>query len=163
MERQRHPNRYYKSFYERAPIGLYTTDVTTGEFIMVNPAAAKMLGFNNPKELLESNLKSTDFYDVKTRKSFIGAIKKCGEVHEFEIQLTLPQTGKKIWVQASGTFCEDNECIQGSITDITARKEMEKEIEQLRESSIIMLEKINQQAKGRLARMNEETLYSRRS
>ncbi len=163
MEKQKHPSRYYKSFYERAPIGFYTTDVMTGEFIMLNSACAKMLGFNTPKELLDQKTKSTEFYDAKTRKTLIRDVRKSGGVCDYELQIFVPNTQKTLWVSVSATFCEDNECLQGSITDISKRKQLEQEIEEMKQTSIIMLSKIKEQAKGRLAKIDQEYSKSRSS
>ena len=155
-------NHYYKSFYDNSPIGFYTTDIQTGEFIMVNPACARILGYDNPKELLSSGIKSLAFYDKKARDLFIERAKNSG-IADYEMQICVPGRKEKIWVSISATLCEGGECLQGSITDITQQKKMEEEIEDLRQSSIKTLKEIKKQAKHRLEKVNEELSFCARA
>ena len=106
----------YKEFYDEAPIALIRTDLETGKFLMANKMAAKLLGFDNVPELLESGC-SKDYYSEKDRAQLISTMRKLGEVKGYELQLSIQD--EEIWVSADMHINCGGSCIEGSLTDIT--------------------------------------------
>lgn len=112
--------------WESIPVGIYQTRIEDGTFVMINPYGAKMLGFNNPDEVI-GKVKSSDFYCNERRQELLDILERDGEISDFEICLNIPKKGK-IWVCATAKLVEEDGVIEGSLTDITKRKIMEEEI-----------------------------------
>jgi len=150
------PEKYYKSFYDNSPIGFYTTNLENGDFLMANTAAARILGCKTVEELLSR--KSTDFYSHVARDFLIEQVKEFNKVSDYEVEIKLPTTGDKKWVSISAIRCAHGECLQGSITDISSRKDMEKELDMIKQSSMNLLKKIEKQAQDKIKKIDEEAL-----
>lgn len=118
---------FYRNFYNTAPIGFYTTCIRSGKFLRANPTCIKMLGFSTMEEL-RAGCKSTELYPPEDRERLLSRIQREGIVTDFEIQLNLPN-GRKMWVLLSARHCKQGGCIEGSVIDITDKKEMQAELE----------------------------------
>lgn len=129
----------YRQFYLTAPIGFFTTNTTTGEFLMVNPACVSVLGCESFEDL-KSNYKSAlDLYSSEERTKFIDAIKEKKVVTDFETVFKL-KDGREINVLLSGRFCRNEDCIEGAIVDITETTKLSEELRKLREETLTMTE-----------------------
>jgi len=137
----------YKRFFDLAPCGFYQTDIQTGQFLKANEFMAHFLGYNNTEELLER--KSTDFYSAEKRESLIEKIKEDGIVLDLEVEVTL-LTGSKKWAILTCRVCEDGDCLEGSIIDITYRKKIQMELDTYKEKDIEMLKGIQYSVQDRL-------------
>jgi PAS domain S-box-containing protein len=138
----------YKDFYETAPIGFYRTCLKTGKFLMVNPACLKMLGYDSLEELQKS-IKATDLYPKSVRKELIEKVAKYGQVTDFEIKMHLP-SGEEKWVMVSAHFCKDSPCLEGSLTDITSNKELEKKVIALQRNELGEMNTLKKDIKARI-------------
>lgn len=132
----------YQRFCEEAPVGLYISRQSDGLILYINPAGAHLLGFNTPEEVIGKKKKG-DFYDEAVREKLIRQVKEKGRVTDFEIVLTQPDGTQRTVI---ATARNGNERILGSLTDITDRKELER---QLKEASAMRLGEISEQAKAR--------------
>lgn len=108
----------YKNFFEHAPIGLVRSDLETGEFLLANEYAARLLGFENADDMME-NGHSRDFYPDHDRERLIRELRKNGFVNSYEIELTIPRTGEVIWISATFHLNCGGSCIEGCLKDIT--------------------------------------------
>ena len=75
----------YKNFFEHAPIGLVRTDLETGDFLLANDYAARLLGFENADDMMK-NGHSRDFYSDIERGMLIRELRKTGAVNSYEIE-----------------------------------------------------------------------------
>jgi len=113
----------YKDMVENSLIGVYTTNVD-GELIFINKAFCKILGYDNPEEIKQINVK--DLYPTKElREQFIHEIKKHHQLSNYELVLQT-KTGNRLNVTLSATLSEDE--ISGMMMDITQIKEYEAQI-----------------------------------
>jgi PAS domain S-box-containing protein len=128
LEEENKKLRKFRKFFESAPIGFYRTSLKDGSFLMANPTCVKMLGFNSFEEM-RTKVRASDLYPAEERQKFLEAIRKEGGVGDYEIVITLLD-GREMNVLISGTVCEKEDCIEGSITDITDKKLMQLELEE---------------------------------
>ena len=142
----------YRSIYDNAVEGLYQS-IPKGIFISVNPAFARMLGYESPDELLSSISDIANQYYVNTedRDLFRQILKEKGSVQFFEFKAQC-KDGSHIWVSNSTRVIYDQDGniarYEGHVTDITARKRAEEEKIKLEEQ---YLQAQKMESVGRLA------------
>ncbi len=116
----------YKSFFVNAVEGLFQSTMS-GKFITVNPALAKMLGYDGPEDMISmlQDLKSQLYVNPADRDRLVAILKEKGAVTDFETQFRC-KDGNSKWINlavrevrgADGKLCY----IEGLNIDITARK-----------------------------------------
>lgn len=127
----------YRTIFEKAVDGIYQTS-PDGRFIAANPALARILGYSSPQVLLESTFDiRTQFYlDPGRRDEFVRLIAETGEVAAFESQIRR-RDGAIIWVsETARAVPRENGTVafyEGTLTDITGRKQAEDALKASRE------------------------------
>ena len=126
----------YRQIFENAVEGFFQS-TPEGRFINVNPAFAKMFGYEDAEELLEAitDIRSQFYYCASDGDRFKRAVNKHGEVRNFECQARC-KDGSPIWI-CNNTRCYFNEAgevvrYEGTVTDIQQRKIAQLEQERLR-------------------------------
>jgi len=123
----------YINIFNNAIEGIFKTS-PEGKFETVNPAMAKMLGYNTAEELIESitNIQKQLYVNPKKRKQLITLLEKYGEVKNFEFQV-YRKDKRKIWVSINAkAFVGKNskiENIEGLAQEITMKKLSEIELQ----------------------------------
>lgn len=118
----------FRSLVENLNVGVYRNTIDPeGYFIQVNPALARMFGYDSTQEIMD--IKVIDLYmDPQQRKLFLQDLKQEGSVISREILLK-KKDKTPIWVSVSAKahYNEDGsiEWIDGMIEDITHRKNAE--------------------------------------
>ena len=135
----------YRKFFDEAPVGLYVTRATDGMFLQINSFGAKLLGYDQPEDLIDK-VKSTDFYDDSIRQELIQELKEKKSITDFEI-LFHTKDGRDVWVSATAKNGSDR--IYGSFTDISERKALEFELENMKQHSMNTLAEIAHSAKAK--------------
>jgi len=120
----------YRSLYENAVEGIFQSS-RDGRILNANPAIVRMLGYDSLDELLCS-LENSDggwFIEPERCWEFSQILKEKGRASDFEMQLHR-KDGSKIWVSISAQAAYDSmgrvHHIDGSLLDISERKEKEK-------------------------------------
>ncbi|MGI6453030.1 MAG: response regulator [Syntrophomonadaceae bacterium] len=107
----------YRSIFENATEGIFRISCD-GHYLMVNPAMAHILGYDKPEELLTLT-SDTDYQDILN-----GKMRKNGYEHQVN-----RRDGTVIWVSENVRAVIDDTgntlYYEGTITDITQRKEAE--------------------------------------
>lgn len=117
----------FQDLYENSVDGLFKCD-ESGAFLHANPAMAKMLGFDDPKEIIKSDwvFKNDFFYNPDDIKPLFQKLREQGSVNEYELQL-VNRYGEPFWASLSFRIDDDNpkkvEQFEGSIRDISIRKQ----------------------------------------
>jgi len=119
----------YRSIFENALEGMFQTTVE-GRFISVNPALARILGYDSPQEVIDS-IKSIA-YDLcvhpERRAEMQKLLEAGGFVRGFENQIR-KKDGSIIWISISGrAVCNESGralYYEGTTEDITQRREAE--------------------------------------
>lgn len=121
----------FRSLVENLNVGVYrNTNDIVGHFIQVNPAFARMFGYNSVSEIMQ--IKVSDlYYNPQERKLFVEEINQNGSVLNKELHLK-KKNNNTIYVsvsaQAHYNKNGDIDWIDGIIEDITLQKQAEDEL-----------------------------------
>ncbi|MBI5826025.1 MAG: PAS domain S-box protein [Chloroflexi bacterium] len=128
----------YRVIFENSLEGIFQSR-PAGQFITVNPALARMWGYDSPEDLLASvtDIAHQVYFNPETRAEHMQVLKQQGgNLTGFEYQARR-KDGSVIWVSESvrSALSADGslEYYEGTVEDISARKQAE---EQLRLSQI---------------------------
>ena len=129
--------RKYRLLFENAIEGIYQVS-PEGRFISANPAAARILGYESPEELISTitDVGSQIYVFSENREKAVESLKKDGFVKNFEVQFR-HKNGSIVWVILNAHCIRDNQGSilyhEGTIQDITERKRAEDELAKYRE------------------------------
>lgn len=123
----------YRQLVQKAPIGIFKTTIN-GEFKMVNPSVAEILGFDGVEELYNhyKDLAEDLYVDSNRRDVFLKKLTKNGEVKTFEYR-AYDKKNNVVWIEMNAriSFGEkegDKFMVEGFVVDITERKKNEAKI-----------------------------------
>ena len=119
----------FRGMIEGLPIGIYRT-TPEGEIIAANEALLALLGYAEKEKLLSSNVR--DFYvDVADRKRWKKEIEEQGILRGLQVLLRRPD-GTSFWAEDNARIVRDEQgqilYYEGSLTDISERKQAEQAI-----------------------------------
>lgn len=122
----------FRSIFENAIHGIYQTS-KDGNYLNVNPALARIYGYDTPSCLLQdiSDIDSQLYVDKGKRAEFIALMDRHGQVENFEARV-YRRNGDIIWISENSREVRDGKgnlmYYEGTVEDITARKAMETEL-----------------------------------
>ena len=122
----------YRSIFENALEGIFQSS-PEGRFINVNPALAKIYGYDSPTEMIESitDIREQLYVDPEKRTEFKELLDKQGKVKEFEYRCYC-KDGRIVWVQIDARAVKDSHdqllYYEGMVQDITDRKGREDDL-----------------------------------
>ena len=120
----------YRSMFENAAEGIYQT-TPQGDVLAINPAAARILGFSSPEQILTgTGRKAYGYVDPKRLGEFMRLVEERNGVNGFESEVFRPD-GSKVWVSENVRVVrggsEEILFFEGTLADITERKRAEAE------------------------------------
>ena len=123
----------YRLIFEEAIVGMYQS-TPDGRLLSVNPAMARMFGFDSPEELIACtrDIHSQLYVDPTRREEFKRLLRERGVVRHFELQVHR-KDGNKIWVWTNAQAVREGNTIvryEGTFEDITDRKLLEDQLYQ---------------------------------
>ncbi|MBF0482472.1 MAG: PAS domain S-box protein [Desulfovibrionaceae bacterium] len=127
----------YRGIFENAVEGLFQSTME-GAFLNVNPALARMLGFDSTDELLAAvnDLGRQLYVDPLDREELLDILTKRGTVKGFETQF-LRSDGSRVSVLVNARLVRGERgeiaYIEGSNLDISRRKQAEETVRRLNE------------------------------
>ncbi|MBN1662982.1 MAG: transporter substrate-binding domain-containing protein [Deltaproteobacteria bacterium] len=122
----------YRDIFENAAMGIYQS-TPAGRFQSANPAFAKLFGYDTPEDLMENinDIQYDVYVNPDERLRFKKLFAEEGEVRGFEAQFKR-RDGSLFWISIHGKAVYDDKgdilYYEGTVEDITARKEAEKEL-----------------------------------
>jgi diguanylate cyclase (GGDEF)-like protein/PAS domain S-box-containing protein len=132
-EALREAERRYRSIFENAIEGIYQSTPNDG-YLAVNPALARMYGYDSPQQLI-STLRDIDhqvYVDPQRRLEFKRLMSKHGVVTNFESRVHR-RNGEIIWISENARAVYNSEgtllFFEGTVEAITERKLHEAEIQ----------------------------------
>jgi PAS domain S-box-containing protein len=129
----------YRSIFENALEGLYVS-TPEGGFISVNPALARMLGYDSTQELMEAvkDIGRQIYVDQGRRAEFFRLIEPCDEIIDFESEI-YRRDGSTCWVSESARVVRDAagrvDHFEGVATNITQRREAERTLREAKDAA----------------------------
>jgi PAS domain S-box-containing protein len=127
----------FHSIFENAVEGIYQSTLD-GRFLSVNPAMARMYGFETPEALMEhiTDISRQVYVNASDREAFAHLFKTQGRVHGFEYQV-YRQDGETFWVSENARAVKDQNgtimYFEGTIQDISERKQAQEELHRAKE------------------------------
>ncbi|NHJ48375.1 MAG: PAS domain S-box protein [Asgard group archaeon] len=110
----------YQDLFENALVGMFRSDIKTGEILEANENMAKI--FNCPSLEEFKQFSAKQFYpDEESRDVFLSALRNGGFVKGYQMQLKT-QDKKFIWVNLSGKIYPNKGYLEGVMIDITEQK-----------------------------------------
>ncbi|HIL29262.1 MAG TPA: PAS domain-containing sensor histidine kinase [Micavibrio sp.] len=128
----REAEKKYRTIVENAAGGIYQM-TPEGRYISANPAMARILGYDNPGELLReiSNAHQQIYAAPDKRLAFISDIESAERLDSKEFEIVC-KDGKRIWVNENARAVKDDEgnmlYVEGSLEDVTSRRKAEEDI-----------------------------------
>ena len=127
---RRRAERRYEMLFARNLAGVFRSTLD-GQLLEANEAMARIFGYDSPAELLQVKTPSL-YFDVESRDALIREIRQRGEIQNFEEKLRR-RDGDPVWVLLNEQIVRDEDLgidvLEGTVIDITGRKEAEKQIE----------------------------------
>src|SRR5207244_1506639 len=120
-----------------------------GRYLSVNPAGARMLGYDSPEELIASatNIERQLYVNPERRAEFKRLMEERGIVQEIEIEM-YRKDHKKVWISESARAVRDGSgtvlYYEGVAEDITERKRAEERLKQ----ALVDLQKSHEELKS---------------
>ncbi|MBE9114699.1 PAS domain S-box protein [Lusitaniella coriacea LEGE 07157] len=138
----------YRSIFENAAEGIFQI-TQQGRYLSVNPALARMYGYESPEMLIERLPNIQQLYVNPTGwAEFILVMEKEGAVSNLEYQVRR-RDGTQIWVSENARAVKDETgqllYYEGTIEDITRRKEAEAALQEKEQYLRLVLDNIPQQ------------------
>jgi len=118
--------RRYQNLFDDVPVGLFRFG-RDGTIVDANPALMEMLGYPDRESL--SAVKALNFFaNAEERHRLLNALKLSGIIRLFDAQF-YRRDGKIIWAEVNARVIRNDQdkviCYEGSLEDITTRKEAE--------------------------------------
>ena len=127
QEALRQAEEKYRNIFEQSLDGIFQS-TPEGQFITVNPALARILGYESPEDLISNitNIAYQVYEKPGQREEFIQLMDEYGEEEAFEFQ-AYRKDGSIIWVQENVRTVRDADgnvqYYEGTIKDITEQKQ----------------------------------------
>ncbi|GEM_PF-638356 len=132
-EARRIAEQKYRDIVEHALEGIYQSS-PDGTFLSVNPAMARIFGYVSPLEMmtLVRDIPTQIYVDPEERRRFLELLNQNGSVHAYEYEARR-KDGTHIWVACNARVVRNSDggiaYYEGSITDITERKQTQQILE----------------------------------
>lgn len=142
----REAERRYQSIFENAVEGIFQTS-PDGEYLNVNPALARMYGYDSPKSLI---IELTDigqqlYVNSDTRREFKNIMDEHDVVSGFEAEI-YRRDGSTIWIRehARAVRDKDGELLyyEGTVQDVTAQRRDKAKITALNQTLELRLKRL---------------------
>ena len=127
----------YRSIFENSISGIFQT-TSEGRYLNVNPAMARIYGYDSPEDMIETvtNIAAQIYVNPHNRAGLLQRLGSGEQVTNFEAQ-NYRKDGSTIWVSTNMQAIRDENgnllYYEGILDDITLRKQMEAENRQVRE------------------------------
>jgi two-component system cell cycle sensor histidine kinase/response regulator CckA len=124
----------YRAIFENSLVGIFQS-TPEGRYIRVNPAFARIYGFESPEDAISSvsDIGTQVFVDTEDRKRCLAILKETGVLERFETR-TRRKDGSIIWTAINSRIVRDAEgrtlFIEGVVDDITEQVEAQEKLKQ---------------------------------
>lgn len=128
----------YRTIVENAAGGIYQVN-TAGRILSANPALARILGFNTPRDVMEGVPDMGKIYtDPRDRLRYEHELETFGFIRNHEVTITR-RDGQVIWISENARAVKDDDgrllFFEGSVEDVTQRKLSEQALKEAKMQS----------------------------
>ncbi len=137
----------YRSIFENAIEGIFQT-TPSGSYLNVNPALAKMYGYDSPQDLINglTAIGNQLYVDTTRRGDFVRIMQEHGSVRCFEAEI-YRKDGSTMWISENARAVRDDQgniqYFEGMVEDITERKRLETELHASEQSLSALINNID--------------------
>ncbi len=134
-DRLRESEEKYRSLFENVSEGIFVAQID-GQFLDVNPALARVLGYATPAEFLRAHYEEPvwPFFNRDEQERFLGALAAHGQVSYLQLRM-MRRDGEAIWVEVNARACTEGRTpavmVEGTLSDITERRRILDELRYL--------------------------------
>ena len=129
--------RRYRLLFERNLSGIFRCS-REGNFLDCNEAAARILGYNSPEDLIGRPATEVFFDPADKQAADQRMEQEGGSVHALEMKVRR-RDGSPVWVMSNISLIQASEgespIVEGTFIDITSRKLMEEELRKSKEAA----------------------------
>jgi PAS domain S-box-containing protein len=153
----REAEREYRGIFDNAIFGIFRS-TPAGRYLSVNPAMARILGYDSAEEMIAtlSDISLQMYVDPKRRDEFVLMMDRLGVIQNFECEV-FRKDGSRIWVVSSARAVREEGVVvryEGMTEDITESKLLRGQLLQAQK-----LESVGQLAAGIAHEINTPTQY----
>ncbi|MDM8541161.1 cache domain-containing protein [Desulfococcaceae bacterium HSG9] len=136
-EKLKESEKKYRNIFENTVEGIFQT-TSEGYYISANPALAEIYGYESPDDLIDNltDIERQLYVNPDSRKQFMNVLKKKDFIHNFETQIYC-KDGSVKWtsknIRAVRNEQDELICYEGSVIDISNRKQAEKALRESEE------------------------------
>jgi len=142
----------YHNIFENSILGLYQS-IPSGRYLSVNPAFALLFGYDSPEEMLESvdDIGQQLYANNNDRERAIKLITEQGYLEGFELEVRR-RDGTRFWVSMNTLIVQDEDGthFDGTVEDITERKQAEDNLKASLQEKEILLKEVHHRVKNNL-------------
>jgi PAS domain S-box-containing protein len=153
----REAERKYRGIFDNAIFGIFQS-TPDGRFLSVNPAMARILGYDSAEEMIAalSDIAPQMYVDPKRRDEFVLMMDKLGIIQNFECEV-FRKDGSRIWIGSNARAIREDGVVvryEGMTSDITESKLLRGQLLQAQK-----LESVGQLAAGIAHEINTPMQY----
>lgn len=155
----------YRNMFENSVDGIFQSTVD-GRFLRVNQALARIYGYASPEEMIGAiaDINQQVYVHPGRRYEFAAFIQQYDTVSDFESQV-YRKDGRIIWISEDVRAAKDADgnllFYEGTVKDITARKQAEAELRRERLKAELLLLNILPQPIAQRLKQNESAIAER--
>ncbi len=127
----RESEKKYQSLFHNSQVALFRTYVD-GRLVEINQRYAELAGYSTVEDCVAQFVPGRAWADTGARKEFLKILQEKGRVSDYETKM-IHRDGSHIWILFSAAISSEQGFIEGSILDITGRKQTEAEKEKLQD------------------------------
>ena len=121
----------YQSLFHNSQVALFRTHVD-GRLIEINQRYAELAGYSTVEDCMAEFVPGRAWADPEARNEFVRILQEKGGATDYEARI-IRRDGTQAWILFSATIFPEQGFIEGSIIDITGRKQAEAEQEKLQD------------------------------
>jgi PAS domain S-box-containing protein len=141
----------YRNLFDNAEVGMFRTRLDGSEILEFNERYLRIFG--RTREEMQGGAVFTHWADQGEREDMIGRLMKDGNVKDFECRM-LTKGGQERTCLASLHLVADTGILEGSILDITERKQAEQQIRKALSEKETLLHELYHRTKNNMGMIN---------